>query len=115
MVEYVYPAHKGGTIQLDLVFGSLSDQTRRDILKRVSRKQLSVGKIASHYKLSFAAVAKHLKVLQQAGLISKTRQGKQQLIAIAPHGLAAANVYLKDFEKHWQQRLDRLDNFLKSK
>ena len=72
------------TAQLDLVFGALSDVTRRDILRRVAKKELSVSEIASSYDLSFAAVAKHLVVLEKARLVTKRRQGKLQVAALAP-------------------------------
>ncbi len=101
--------------QLDSVFGSLSDPTRRNILKLVSKKSLSIGEIATHYPLTFAAVAKHLNVLHNAGLITKTRHGKEQIVSITPKTLAAANHYLESFEELWKKRLDRLDRFLKLK
>ena len=69
---------------------------------------MSVGEIAHYYTLSFAAVAKHLDVLQRAGLISKHRQGKEQIVSIAPKSLAAANDYLENYRQHWESRLSRL-------
>ena len=99
--------------ELDFVFGSLSDPTRRDILRKVSKKSLSVGEIAAHYKLTFAAVAKHLDVLHRAGLITKTRRGKEQIVSIAPRMLAAASSYLENYKQLWENRMDRLDSFLK--
>lgn len=106
MVEQVY--------SLDAVFGSLSDPTRRDILKRISKRSMSVGAIAEHYKFSFAGVAKHLGVLERAGLIKKTKQGKEQIVTIDPAALAAANDYLVKYEQLWNKRLDSLDQYLKS-
>lgn len=99
---------------LDLVFGSLSDPTRRDILKRVSKKSRSVGEIAKHYNLSFAGIAKHLEVLERAGLVVKTRRGKEQIVALAPKALAQANRYLSGYRQLWEQRLDKLDIYLKT-
>lgn len=106
MVEQVY--------SLDAVFGSLSDPTRRDILKRVSERGMSVGAIAKHYEFSLAGVAKHLEVLERAGLVSKTRRGKEQIVMIDPAALAAANGYLENYKQLWEQRLDSLDQYLKS-
>jgi DNA-binding transcriptional ArsR family regulator len=100
--------------ELDAVFGSLSDPTRRDILKRVSKKSMSVGKIAIHYRLTFAAVAKHLDVLHRAKLITKSRRGKEQIVSISPHTLAAASTYLETYKQLWENRLDSLDKYLKS-
>jgi DNA-binding transcriptional ArsR family regulator len=105
MVEQVY--------SLDAVFGSLSDPTRRDILNRISDRSMTVGAIAEHYKFSFAGVAKHLGVLERAGLIRKTRQGKEQIVTIDPAGLAAADLYLENYKQLWEQRLDALDKYLK--
>lgn len=97
---------------LNTVFGSLSDPTRRDILKRVSRHSLSVSAIAGHYELSLAGVAKHLNVLEQAGLVSKTRHGKEQIVTIVPEALAAADNYIETYRQLWEDRLDSLDNYL---
>jgi DNA-binding transcriptional ArsR family regulator len=106
MVEQVY--------SLDSIFGSLSDPTRRDILSRISKRDMSIGSIAKHYKFSFAGVAKHLEVLERSGLVNKTRRGKEQIITIDPVGLATANDYLKNYKKLWENRLDSLDMYLKS-
>src|SRR5206468_756131 len=100
--------------ELDAVFGSLSDPTRRDILKRVGKKSMSVGQIASHYPLTFAAVAKHLDVLHRAKLITKSRRGNEQIVSISPHALAAAGRYLENYEQLWENRLNLLDNYIKS-
>ena len=99
--------------QLNSVFGSLSDPTRRDILKQVSKKNLSVGQIATHYQLTLAAVAKHLDVLHRAKLISKSRRGKEQIVSIAPETLAAASNYLGAYRQLWENRLGSLDKYLK--
>lgn len=85
--------------KLDLAFDALADPIRRDILKQVARAELTVGEIAKSYHLTFAAVSKHLMVLQRAGLIIKRRQGKYRLISLPPNGLKAAASYLQ----HWPQ------------
>jgi DNA-binding transcriptional ArsR family regulator len=100
--------------ELDSVFGSLSDPTRRDILKRVSKKSMSIGEIATHYPLTFAAIAKHLDVLQRAKLISKSRRGKEQIVSISPNAFAAATKYLEMYKQRWENRLDSLDTYLRS-
>ena len=101
---------------LGLVFGSLSDPTRRDILRRVGEQVqgMSVGTIAANYKFSFAAIAKHLSVLERAGLVHKTRKGKEQIVTIDPKALAEATDYLETYRQLWEQRLDSLDSFIKS-
>src|SRR6476469_9494355 len=104
MVEY--------TFSLDNTFGALADPTRRDILRRVSSAELSVGEIARFYDLTFAAVSKHLKVLEKARLVIKRRNGKEQLVSLAPQAFADANEYLEWYKQLWSGRLDALDNYL---
>lgn len=87
MIEY--------TVKLDYIFSSLADSTRRDILRRVAKKELSVGAIAKSYSISFAAVSKHLGVLERANLIVKHRCGKQHYARLAPVALKDANAYLE--------------------
>jgi len=103
------------TYQLDSVFGSLSDPTRRDILSRITGQAMSVSNIAQHYNFSLAGIAKHLSVLEHAGLICKTRQGKEQIVAIDPKGLLAASEYLETYRKLWDTRLESLDMYLTSR
>jgi DNA-binding transcriptional ArsR family regulator len=104
MVEYV--------LSLDSIFGSLSDPTRRDILQRVTGRELTVSEIASHYDLTFAAVSKHLKVLERARLISKRRRGKEQMVTVSPRALAVADEYLEQYRLLWESRFDRLEVLL---
>jgi DNA-binding transcriptional ArsR family regulator len=106
MVEQVY--------NLDSLFGSLSDPTRRDILSRVSKSNMSVSEIAKNYKLSFAGIAKHLDVLERAGLIRKNRHGKEQIVSLEPSALAAVDTYLDSYKELWENRLDSLGEYLES-
>lgn len=105
MVEY--------TLQLDSVFGSLSDPVRRDILLRVSKCELSVGEVVRHYDISFAAVSKHLKVLERARLINKRKEGRKYMVALRPETLKEADEYLEQYRRMWQSRYDKLDSLLK--
>lgn len=100
-------------IYLNRLFGSLADPTRRDILAHLMRTQYTVGQIAEKYDISFAAVAKHLSVLEKAKLITKQRRGKEQVVSIAPDALRDACYYLKRYEQLWSSRFDALDNILK--
>lgn len=101
MVEY--------TLQLDSIFASLSDPTRRDILARVARAELSVGELVKNYDVSFAAISKHLKVMDHAGLIIKRKEGKKQMVSLAPGALQSADEYLEQYRQMWQSRYDKLD------
>lgn len=91
MVEY--------SLELDDIFAALADPTRRDILERLGGHGMSVGAIARHYDFSFAGVAKHLDVLERAGLVRKTRRGREQIVTIDPRGLAAAGDYLELYRR----------------
>lgn len=102
------------SLELNLIFGSLSDPTRRDILTRVARKVLSINEIAEPYDMSLAAVSKHVKILEKAKLVSKKRKGKEQLIEISPLAVKDAAEYLRQYEQMWNLRLDSLEDFLLS-
>ncbi len=106
MVEY--------TLKLDLVFGSLADTTRRDILRRVAKKELPIGVLAKKYQMSFAAIAKHVSILEKAHLVRKRRDGKQQWVQIEPRTLQFTKRHLKEYEKLWNNRFAALDNVLKN-
>ena len=99
--------------RLDSVFGSLADTTRRDILRRVAGRELSVGAIAASYDISLAAVSKHLIVLENAHLVTKRREGKLQLVAFAPAPLNDAAKHLQRYRDIWENSLDRLEIYLK--
>ncbi|NJK71599.1 winged helix-turn-helix transcriptional regulator [Candidatus Gracilibacteria bacterium] len=98
--------------QLDLVFGSLSNSTRRNILSRLLEKSLTIGEIADHYKMSFAAVAKHIGVLEKARLINKRSIGNEKLVSADSKTLKKAYQYLGTYEQMWQERYDNLENLL---
>jgi DNA-binding transcriptional ArsR family regulator len=105
MVEYA--------MDLDSVFGALSDGTRRDILRRLLNAELSIGEIAKPYDLTFAAISKHLKVLEKAKLIIKRRRGKEQMVQIDPVGLKDASEFFTFYEQLWIDRFDALEEYLK--
>jgi DNA-binding transcriptional ArsR family regulator len=105
MVEY--------NAALDDIFSSLADPTRRDLLRRLRPHKQSVSDLARHYDLSFAAVSKHLQVLERARLVHKHRQGREQQVELSPGGLKRADKYLEQYRKQWEDRLDRLEGFLK--
>lgn len=105
MVEY--------TLRLDTIFHSLSDPTRRDILQRVAECDISIGDLAKKYDVSLAAISKHIRVLQEARLINKRREGKKYMVALAPDALKSADEYLEQYRLMWQGRHDKLDALLK--
>ena len=104
MVEYA--------INLDSVFASLADATRRDILKRVMEKPCSISELAKPYNVSFAAVAKQVAVLEAALLVFKRREGKQQIISANPKAIDTASEALKQYQEMWNKRFDALEELL---
>ncbi len=99
--------------ELDTLFHSLAHGTRRDMLRRVSQKPLTISELAQSYAMSFAAIAKHVSVLEQAKLVSKERRGKEQVVTVAPKAIKIATSYLREYEKLWDERFNRLDALLK--
>ncbi|MFN8016047.1 MAG: metalloregulator ArsR/SmtB family transcription factor [Acidimicrobiia bacterium] len=101
------------SIVLDNIFMSLADCTRRSILARVAKTELSIGEIAKHYQLTFAAVSKHINVLEKAGLVTKQRRGKEKVVIIVPDNLNVAKKQIEAYANIWGNRFDRLEKLLK--
>ena len=99
--------------QADRVFGALSNSTRRDIVRRTLSAEFSVSELSRSYSMSFAAVQKHVAVLQQAGLVTKRAQGREQLVSGDVDTIGTVHVLLNELEAVWRQRLDRFDETLK--
>jgi DNA-binding transcriptional ArsR family regulator len=102
-------------ISLDRVFNALADVTRRDILKRVSRAEHTISELAEPYAMSLAAIAKHISVLEKAGLITKRRSGKEKVIQIQAKTIKVAAVHLGEYEKIWSARFDALEKLLEDR
>jgi DNA-binding transcriptional ArsR family regulator len=96
----------------DRVFHALADGTRRDILRRASEGEHSVSALARSYPMSFAAVQKHVAVLERAHLVTKRRHGREQLVRTDPHTIHAARRLLDELESTWRGRLDRIGDLL---
>jgi DNA-binding transcriptional ArsR family regulator len=97
---------------LDQLFGALADATRRDILARVMDADASVSELAARYEMSFAAVQKHVAVLERARLVTKRKDGRAQRVAGNPDAVRKANRLLAQFEERWLVRVARLDELL---
>lgn len=97
---------------LDRIFGALSDPTRRAMLRRLAGGARTVGELAEPFDMSFAAAAKHVKVLEQAGLLSRTIEGRSHRCRIEARPLAAADRWLTYYERFWSLRLDDLEHAL---
>lgn len=98
--------------QADAFFHALADSTRRDILRRVLAGEHSVSALAQHYPMSFAAVQKHVAVLERAGLVSKRRSGREQLASGEVEAVRSVTALLAEFEQVWRGRVDRIDALL---
>jgi DNA-binding transcriptional ArsR family regulator len=105
---------KSNAVRLDEVFHALSDSTRRAILRDVSEKEKTVGEIAKPYRMSLAAVSKHLKVLESAELIARERRGSFQIVRLNAKSLRPAEDWLAFYEKFWNEQIDALQSYLES-
>jgi len=97
----------------DRLFGALSNSTRRDIVRRTLRDEYSVSDLARCYPSSFAAVQKHVAVLEKAGLVSKRAHGREQLVRGNPNSLDEVRGLLDQLEAVWRDRIDRFEQTLK--
>jgi DNA-binding transcriptional ArsR family regulator len=97
---------------VDRLFHALADTTRRDILRRCVRGELSVSRLAEAYPMSFAAVQKHVAVLERAGLVAKQRSGREQLVRTDPDAVGRARQALDELESAWRGRVDRMARLL---
>ena len=96
----------------DALFHALSDRTRRDILRRVLAGEHSVTALAENYDMSFAAVQKHVAVLERAGLLTKRRSGRQQMASGDVDAVRSVRALLGDIEQIWRGRISRVDELL---
>jgi DNA-binding transcriptional ArsR family regulator len=99
--------------RLSSTFAALADPTRRAILARLALGETSVLKLAEPFDMSLPAVSKHLKVLERAGLITRTRDAQMRPCRIDAQALKEADDWLEEYRRLWEARLDRLDDYLK--
>jgi DNA-binding transcriptional ArsR family regulator len=92
----------------DRVFGALADATRRDIVRRAIEGDEGVAELARHYPMSFAAVQKHVALLERAGLVTKQRIGRRKVVRTNLEGLRVARRLLDRYEEMWRGRIDRM-------
>ena len=97
---------------IDRVFGALADTTRRDIVGRAIAGNEGVAELAQHYPMSFAAVQKHVAVLERAGLVSKERNGRRKVVRTNIERLGVARRLLDRYEELWRGRLDRMADLI---
>jgi len=100
---------------LDRIFQALSDPTRRSILRQIARGEHTISDIAKPYDLTFAAISKHLKVLESARLIDRRKDGSFQVISLNAEALKSADQWLRHYQQFWSIRLDALKDLLEEK
>ena len=96
----------------DRIFGALGDATRRDIVRRAIDGEEGVAELATHYPMSFAAVQKHVAVLERAGLVSKHRIGRRKVVRTNLEGLRVAQRLLDRYEQLWRERVERMNQLI---
>jgi DNA-binding transcriptional ArsR family regulator len=96
---------------LDLVAGAIADPTRRAILVRLSRGPATVSDVASAFSITLTGFCKHVRVLERARLVRRTRRGRAKVLALSPEPLREVANWTLQYEKFWNERLDRLQAF----
>jgi DNA-binding transcriptional ArsR family regulator len=101
--------------QNEAIWTALSDPTRRAILERLTRGPTRVTDVAAPFDMSLNAVSKHIKVLEAARLVRRTRQGREHTLELDPKPLREVAQWASDVERFWSERLDRIEQFFKEK
>jgi DNA-binding transcriptional ArsR family regulator len=104
--------HSAAARKLDRVFQALSDSTRRDILLKIASREHTVSELAAPYRISLAAVSKHLKVLEGAGLLERAVDGRVHRCSLNPAPLEGALETIRHYQEFWNHQLDALEAFL---
>ena len=110
--NYMVVNARAGEDRADRIFRALADRTRRDIVSRAMSGTLSVSALARLYPMSTTAVQKHVAVLEEAGLVHRTRRGREQLVQTNIDTIAQARRLLGDLEQLWRDRLERIGDVL---
>ena len=100
---------------LDLVFSALSDATRRGMLARLSSGESNVKSLARDYDMSQPAISKHLKVLEKAGLVTRSKKGRESIVRIDPRPIRGATDWIDHYAAFWWEQFDAVDTYLKAK
>ena len=100
------------TVDFDRAFGALADATRRDIVRRAIGGEEGVAELAEHYPMSFAAVQKHVAILERAGLVTKERSGRRKVVRTNLEGLRMTRRLLDQYEEMWRGRIARMASLI---
>lgn len=98
---------------ISATFSALADPTRRAILARLALGETSVTELAEPFEMSMPAVSKHLRVLERAGLVSRSREAQYRPVKLEPAALKQAWGWIEDYRRFWEESFDRLDDFLR--
>ncbi|MDH4068910.1 MAG: metalloregulator ArsR/SmtB family transcription factor [Ignavibacteria bacterium] len=98
--------------ELDSIFAALADPTRRGILERVARHELTVTELAADFPISLPAISRHLRILAGAGLLEQSKEGRFRRCSLNSRPLRAAAAWLERYEEFWSGKFDRLDDLL---
>lgn len=103
---------KNRSRQLNLIFHALADETRRKMLILIAKQQCTVSDLAAPFSMSLAAISKHVKVLERAGLLEREKSGRIHNCQLNPKPLGEAAVIIKELQQYWENKLDSLADFL---
>jgi DNA-binding transcriptional ArsR family regulator len=98
--------------ELDLLFGALADATRRGIVAQLAEGELGVTELSARYPISLPAISRHLKVLERASIITRSKDGRLRRARLRPSSLANTATWLAQYERLWSDRLNRLDDLI---
>ena len=99
---------------LDAVVHALADPTRRAMLGQLAERELTIGELATPFSMSFAGASKHVRVLEHAGLVTRTIRGRSHLCRLEAARLAEANAWLRRYQRFWNEKLDTLESLLRA-
>src|ERR1700712_1626140 len=99
---------------LDAVFHGLADPTRRAMLGQLAERELTIGELATPFSMSFAGASKHVRVLENAGLVTRTIRGRTHLCRIEAARLSEADAWLRRYQRFWSAKLDTLESLLRA-
>ena len=100
--------------QLDAIFHALSDPTRRAMLRQLAEGEHSIGQLGAPFDISFQGASKHIRVLEDAGLVGRTVRGRTHVFRLQPERLAAVEEWIRFYERFWNNQFDNLEAFLKA-
>jgi DNA-binding transcriptional ArsR family regulator len=102
-------------VTLDRTFSALSDATRRDILERLARGPASISELARPYGISLPGVMKHVRILEDANLVTTEKMGRTRHCRLGPDRMKEASQWIQRYRRHWERRLDRLEAYVERK